>query len=58
MLDDVSVDNEASMVTSSISRYARLVFEGTHMDTVSVWTFIVVSVHICIGTCVYTVFKQ
>ena len=50
MVDDVSVDSKASVVTSSISRFAGTAqfFECAHVSRVCVRAFIEVSVRLCI----------
>ena len=49
MVGEVSVDSEASVVTSSISRFAgpTQFFEGAHRGRVCVRAFIEVSVRSC-----------
>jgi len=50
VVGDVPVDNEAPIVTSSISRFTGLTrfFRGAHWGRVCVRTFIGVSVHSCL----------
>jgi hypothetical protein len=50
MVGDVPIDNEASVVTSSTSRFAGLTwfFGGAHRDRVCVRSFAEMSVYSCL----------
>ena len=60
MIGNISVDNKASVVTSSISRVADLtwLFEGAHKDRMCVGVFIVASVRPCRRASVWVLQKN